>query len=136
VRFFVDENLSPSLTKVCQEAGHEATSVRDRGMLNATDREVSRLCFEEDRILVTNNAVDFLELARESGLHPGLVFLPLGSGEEMRASMAAAIAEIERLAGEQGSDPESLMINGVLEVEEDGGCGRFEFPPVSDPPGS
>lgn len=135
MRFFVDENLTPSLTKVCQEAGYEATSVRDRGMLNATDREVSRLCLDEERILVTNNAVDFLELARESGLHPGLVFLPLGSGEEMRASMAAAIAEIERLAGEDGTDPEGLMINSVLEVEEDGGCGRFEFPP-SDPPGS
>lgn len=105
-------------------------------MLNAADREVSRLCLEEDRILVTNNAVDFLRLAEESGLHPGLVFLPLGSGAEMRASMAAAIAEIERLAGKQGTDPGSLMVNGVLEVEEDGGRKRFEFPPPSDPPGS
>jgi predicted nuclease of predicted toxin-antitoxin system len=132
LRFFVDENLSPSLTKVCQEAGYEATSVRDRGMLNATDREVSRLCLEEDWVLVTNNADDFLELAKESGLHPGLVFLPLGSGGEMRASMATAIAEIERLAGDDGIDPAGLMVNSALEVEEDGNCERFEHPsPVS-----
>jgi predicted nuclease of predicted toxin-antitoxin system len=128
LRFFVDENLSPSLTKVCQEAGYEATSVRDRDMLNATDREVSSLCFSEDWILVTNNAVDFLALADEGGLHPGLVFLPLGSGEQMRAAMSIAIAAIERLAEEEGTDPEGLMINGVLEVDEDGGCERFEYP--------
>jgi predicted nuclease of predicted toxin-antitoxin system len=128
LRFFVDENLSPSLTKVCQEAGYEATSVRDRGMLNATDREVSQLCLEEDRVLVTNNAADFLELAQESGLHPGLVFLPLGSGVEMRALMASAIAEIERLAGEKGIEPAGLMVNSVLEVAEDGGSELFEYP--------
>lgn len=132
MRFFIDENLSPSLSKVCQGAGYDATSVRDRDMLNATDSEVSQLCFEEDRVLVTNNAVDFLELAKESGLHPGLIFLPLGSGEEMRASMATAITEIERLATEAGAEPQELMVNNVLDVDDDGGCERFEYPP---PPG-
>lgn len=98
-------------------------------MLNATDREVSKLCFEEDRVLVTNNADDFLELADRDGLHPGLVFLPLGSGVEMRSSMQLAIAEIERLAAESGSEPAALMVNSVLEVAEDGTCERFEHPP-------
>jgi predicted nuclease of predicted toxin-antitoxin system len=100
VRFFVDENLSPTPTPtpaaVCRDAGHDATSVRDRGMLNATDREVSALCFDEERILATNNAADFLALAERDGPHPGLVFIPLGSGAEMRTSMRTAIAEIER----------------------------------------
>ena len=47
MRFFVDENLSPTLAAICRGAGYDATSVRDRGMLNATDREVSMLCSEE-----------------------------------------------------------------------------------------
>ena len=128
MRFFVDENLSPTLAAVCRDAGYDATSVRDRGMLNATDREVSTLCFEEERILVTNNAVDFLALAEHDRLHPGLVFIPLGSGEEMRTSMRTAITEIERLAAEAGSEPAALMINSVLEVAEDGSCERFEHP--------
>lgn len=119
MRFFIDENLSPSLVQICQEAGYEATSVRDRGMLNATDRQVSELCFEEDRILVINNAVDFLDLAEESGIHPGLVFVPLGSGAETRTSMRMAIEEIERFAAEATEEPESLMVNSVLEVAED-----------------
>jgi predicted nuclease of predicted toxin-antitoxin system len=82
VRFFIDEDLSPKLAEECHRAGYDATSVRDRGMLQAGDREVSALCFAEDRILVTNNAADFLRLAEEEGIHPGLVFLPLGSREE------------------------------------------------------
>ena len=128
MRFFVDENLSPTLAAVCRDAGYDATTVRDRGMLNATDREVSKLCFDEERILVTNNAVDFLALAERDGLHPGLVFIPLGSGEEMRASMRLAIVEVERLAAEVDSEPAELMINSVLEVAEDGSCARFQHP--------
>jgi Domain of unknown function (DUF5615) len=97
-------------------------------MLKATDREVSELCFEEDRILVTNNGVDFLDLAEQSGLHPGLVFIPLGSGAEMRGSMRLAIGEIERLAADAEEEPKGLMINSVLEVDEDGMCERFDHP--------
>lgn len=97
MRFFVDENLTPTLADV--------------------------------RILVTNNAVDFLALALQHGLHPGLIFLPLGSGGEMRASMSTAITEIERLAQMEAVTPMALMVNSVLEVDADGGCERFDHPP-------
>lgn len=98
MRLLIDEDLSPKLAAECHQAGYDATSVRDRKMLRATDREVSALCLEEDRVLVTNNARDFLLLAEEEGLHPGLVFLPLGSQSEMRKWMKVAVKEIERLA--------------------------------------
>jgi predicted nuclease of predicted toxin-antitoxin system len=91
VRFFIDEDLSPRLAEECHQAGYDASTVRDRGMLRANDREVSALCFEEDRVLVTNNSKDFLALARREGLHPGLVFLPLGTQSEMRSWMRAAL---------------------------------------------
>ena len=42
--------------------------------------------------------------------------------------MATAIAEIERLAAEEGTDPATLMTNCVLEVDEEGDCERFEYP--------
>lgn len=128
MRYFIDENLSPTLAEICRDAGYDATSVRDRGMLNATDREVSKLCFEEDRILVTNNADDFLALAKLAGLHPGLVFIPLGSGAEMRTRMEMAIQEIEHLAAEGNTEPATLMVNTVLEVEPGGDCQLFDHP--------
>lgn len=97
-------------------------------MLQASDRQVSALCFSEDRVLVTNNAKDFLQLAAQEGIHPGLVFLPLGSQREMREWMKVAIAEIERLASKLGSSPAALMVNSVVEVDETGRCARFEHP--------
>jgi predicted RecA/RadA family phage recombinase len=97
-------------------------------MLKASDRNVSTLCLSEDRVLVTNNAVDFLRLAKETGVHPGLVFLPLGSREEMRASMKVAIAEIESQADNAGVASADFMINSVIEVAESGACEHFEFP--------
>ena len=128
MRFFIDEDLSPKLVEECHAAGYEATSVRDRNILNATDREVSALCFSEDRVLVTNNADDFLRLAKEADVHPGLVFLPLGSRAEMRSSMVAAIEEIERRAEAVGHTPADFMVNGVIEVAEDGSCEHFAYP--------
>ena len=79
MRFFVDEDLSPALVGPCRDAGYEATCSRDRDMLGMSDREVAALCLDEERVLVSNNAGDFFKLTSASGLHPGLVILPLGS---------------------------------------------------------
>lgn len=128
MRFFIDEDLSPSLTAECHAAGYDATCSRDRGKLGGKDQEVAELCLSEDRILVTNNAADFLALARGKGLHPGLVFVPLATRDRGRAWMKAAIEEIERQAGVAGTKPADLMVNRVLEVAEDGRCELFEHP--------
>jgi predicted nuclease of predicted toxin-antitoxin system len=128
VRFFIDEDLSPSLTAQCHAAGYDATCSRDRGRLGGKDHEIAELCITENRILVTNNASDFLALTREKGLHPGLIFLPLATKNQEQLWMKAAIEEIGRLAKASNVDPADLMINSVLEVNEDGSCERFEHP--------
>ena len=128
MRFFIDEDLSPSLTAQCHAAGYDATCSRDRGKLGGKDHKVAELCISEDRILVTNNASDFLALAEEKGLHPGLIFLPLATKEQEQLWMKAAIEEIGRLAKGAGVDPADLMTNSVLEVAEDGSCECFEYP--------
>lgn len=85
-------------------------------------------------MLVTNNAKDFLGLAEQEGFHPGLVFLPLGSQEEMRSLMRIGIEEIERLASGASTSTATLMINNVLDVDEEGLCNLFEHP-KQIPPG-
>jgi uncharacterized protein DUF5615 len=72
-RFFIDEDLSPTLVTECHRAGYDATCSRNRGKLGVSDRAVAKLCMEEDRILATNNASDFLALAEQTGLHSGLM---------------------------------------------------------------
>jgi len=125
MRFFIDEDLSPSLAVECHAAGYDATTSRDRNRLGGSDRQVAELCLDEERILATNNASDFLTLAKERGIHPGLIFMPLATAAQERAWIKAAIAEIERLADVAAADPAGFMINSVLEVNEDGGCEHF-----------
>jgi predicted nuclease of predicted toxin-antitoxin system len=128
MRFFVDEDLSPALVAECHRAGYDATCGRDRGMLGASDRAVTELCMDEDRILVTNNASDFLALAREAGLHPGLVVMPLAARSQERAWMAAAIESIEVEAKVASRDPAAMMVNRVVEIDEAGRCSHYDYP--------
>jgi predicted nuclease of predicted toxin-antitoxin system len=128
VRFFVDEDLSPALVQDCHQAGYDATCSRDRGMLSASDREVAQLCMDEDRVLVTNNADDFLKLAEDAALHPGLVVMPLAAKSQERAWMATAIESIEQEAGEGGKEPAALMVNHVVEIEDDNTCRHYDYP--------
>lgn len=128
MRFFIDEDLSPALVGPCREAGYEATCSRDRDMLGMSDREVAALCLEEERVLVSNNAGDFFKLTSASGLHPGLVILPLGSRAQEVEWMRLAIAAVEELAAAAGFTPADEMINAVVEVAEDGQCRSFEYP--------
>lgn len=128
MRFFIDEDLSPALVGPCRDAGYEATCSRDRDMLGMSDREVAALCLEEERVLVSNNAGDFFKLTSASGLHPGLIILPLGSRAQEVEWMRVAISTIEELAASGGIAPADQMINTVIEVAGEGSCQTFEYP--------
>jgi predicted nuclease of predicted toxin-antitoxin system len=128
VKLWIDEDLSPSLVEVCHEAGYEATSVRDRGKLSAKDHALAEIVLDEGWVLVTNNAGDFLKLAASAGLHPGLVFIELGSAQQERDWLAAGIAHIEQRASAAEESTEQFMVNHVVEVDESGGCSEYEWP--------
>ena len=97
-------------------------------MLSATDQEVTQLCMDEDRVLVTNNADDFLKLAEDAGLHPGLVVMPLAARSQEQTWMAAAIRSIEQRAEEEGKEPAALMVNHVVGLGHDGACRHYDYP--------
>lgn len=128
MRFFIDEDLSPSLAGECHQSGYDATSTRDRAMLGVPDRVIAELCMDEERILVTNNANDFISLAKDKGLHPGLVVMPLGSRAEECIWIDNAIRHIESLSRDLSVDPAELMINRVVDLDAGGRVSDFEFP--------
>jgi predicted nuclease of predicted toxin-antitoxin system len=128
MRFFVDEDLSPASVAECHRVGYDATCGRDRGMLGASDRAIADLCMDEDRILVTNNAIDFLALAREAGLHPGLVVMPLATRSEERSWMTAVIRSIEEEAKAVSREPAAMMVNRLVEIDEPGQCRHYDYP--------
>lgn len=83
---------------------------------------------DEDRILVTNNASDFLALAEAAGLHSGLVVMPLATRTEERVWMAAAIRSMEEEARSSSREPAATMINRLVEIDEEGRCSHHDFP--------
>ena len=128
MKLWIDEDLSPSLVGVCHETGYEATSVRDRGKLSTKDHALAEILLDDGWVLVTNNAGDFLKLAKGAGLHPGLVFVELGSAQQERVWLAAGIAHVEHRAATAEEPTEQFMVNRVVEVDDTGVCTDYEWP--------
>jgi predicted nuclease of predicted toxin-antitoxin system len=64
VRFFIDECISPSLSRHLNESSlHDAIHPRDRSRLREPDHLVLARAIAEDRIIVAENADDFRKLA-------------------------------------------------------------------------
>lgn len=116
MRLFVDECLSPQLARHLNEAGeHDAIHPRDMGRLGEPDHLVLARCLTEDRVIVTENAVDFRKLVAREELHPGLIILPSVSRD---LSLRLLVDGIANLASR--GEPSDVIVNHVLEVAEDG----------------
>jgi len=125
VKLLLDENLSPRVALALRALGVDAIHVRDRSMFGATDPEVLRRAFMEDRILVTSNVADFVKLARSVEIHGGIVFIEDGDllHEEQQTVLEAAVGLIR---GELGSGRD--MINRVLRIGRNGALGFEDIP--------
>jgi predicted nuclease of predicted toxin-antitoxin system len=74
VKFLLDEHLSPTLVARLATFGCSGVAVPHVGLSGATDRVVWRYAYENDLIVVTTNAKDFLALL-DVEVHPGLIVL-------------------------------------------------------------
>ena len=74
-RFLIDENLSPALVEPARNRGFEAMHVDHLGLRTETDWDLLNVISSQDRVLVTNNAIEFRGRYRDVELHPGVVFL-------------------------------------------------------------
>jgi predicted nuclease of predicted toxin-antitoxin system len=118
VRFFIDECISPSLSRHLNESGlHDAIHPRDRGRLREPDHVVFARAIAEDRIIVTENADDFRKLAAGVELHPGLIILPSIARTEAQRLMDRAI---EHLVSLNADRPHDAAVNSVLTITEAG----------------
>jgi predicted nuclease of predicted toxin-antitoxin system len=76
VRFLIDEMFSPAVARHLTDLGHDARHVRDLGLAGRTDDEVLDRATTEDRVVVTENAVDFVPLL-DAAASAGLVTAPV-----------------------------------------------------------
>ena len=111
------------LARRLNETGeHDAVHPRDRGRLGEPDHVVLARCVAEDRVIVTENAVDFRKLVARAELHPGLIVLPSVARDQSLRLLEAAIVHLSALG-----DAPSVMVNYVLEVND---TGQFTLSPL------
>lgn len=117
MNFFVDECLSPSLVRYLNGLGYDAVHPRDLGRLGETDRAIFARAIDEDRIVVTENASDFRDLAAAVDIHAGLIILPSVERSKAQALMGLVVAD---LLARGGSRPADAIVNTALIIDEDG----------------
>jgi predicted nuclease of predicted toxin-antitoxin system len=112
VKLLIDEDLSPQLAARCADKGIYAAAVVHVGLSGRSDRTVWRYSFENDFVVVTVNARDFVNLI-EGEVHRGLIILREGdlSRDEQWRRLELALDRILRNA-----DPAGYMVNRVVEV--------------------
>lgn len=125
MRLFIDECLSPRLAHHLNMTGeHDAAHPRDVARLGDPDHIVLARCLAEDRVIVTENAIDFRKLvARQEDIHPGLILLPCVSRDASLRLIEDAIAFLGTIG-----NPPDVMVNHVLEVTEAGTFTLFPLP--------
>lgn len=120
MKLLLDENLSPWVAQVlCRQDGIDACHVRDRGMLGTPDTQVLDRAFEEERIVVTCNIDDFVDLASDREIHAGVILIEQGSlrREAQLDLLRKAIAAI----GQQGdlvNRAQRIALDGTMSFED------------------
>ena len=129
MKLWFDEDLSPTLVALANSLGLLATCNRDRGLLNATDRELCAAAHAEDWVIVTDNGRDYRALCRGQEMQPGIVLVPADRGLALQRTLTeTVIAWITRRATNDGVATADFMINKVVEIDEAGGCTEEELP--------
>jgi predicted nuclease of predicted toxin-antitoxin system len=109
MRFLVDEMFGSEASSRLRDAGHDAIHVDELGLAGAEDREVLARAADEDRVVVTENAADFVPLL-DARIAAGLTVPPvvialkrsLPSGA---AAMHRALAKRLAAWADQNPDP-------------------------------
>ena len=79
MRFKLDENLPVELAELFRDAGHDAVTVLDQGLMGARDSDLASVCMREGRAIVTFDT-DFADIRTyPPGAYHGLVVFRLDS---------------------------------------------------------
>lgn len=113
MNILLDENISPALATPLNQKGVPTQAVAHIGLSGTDDPTVWAHAFSQDQVVVTLNAGDFLNLAAEVELHPGLIVLRVAglSRSEQWAHIEPAIDYC--LAEEKAN---RNLVNRVIEI--------------------
>jgi hypothetical protein len=100
MRFYLDEDLSDQVAVIGREIGLDIVSSHECGRDGLTDEEQLRQAAVDERIFVTRNYRDFVQLTRrffaDQWPHAGVLFLPRSLANDDFAGIARALATFAR----------------------------------------
>jgi predicted nuclease of predicted toxin-antitoxin system len=123
LRFLVDEDVSPAHVAQLNKLGHYAVHVAHVGLAGRSDRAQVEYAIENTLIIITKNVEDFLDLAADVDVHPGMIVLRDGSLR--RTEEWAWIEPVIRHLADNAIDP----INKVVDVTGPGVFTVRDIPP-------
>ena len=124
MKLLIDENLSPLLARWANELGLEAEAAIYVGLQAEPDLRVWRHAYDHSQIVVTVNVADFIRLANDVDLHPGVIALR-EAGLDRRAQWERLREAIAFIKQHCGGD----LINQLLEVRGAGDLILHAIPP-------
>ncbi len=88
IKFYADEHVARAVIRGLRERGADVLTVREAGLLGASDRKHIERAHQERRVVFTQDA-DFLRLHAEGVPHAGIVFARQGTsvGDVIRGLM-------------------------------------------------
>ena len=109
MRVCLDELYSPKIAAELRTRGHDAISVHDRpGLVALPDAQLFALMAAEQRALVTENAIDYVPLARALALegrsHLGLVLTSSASLPRSRHTIGRFVRALDAFLAERPAD--------------------------------
>jgi hypothetical protein len=109
MRVCLDELYSPKIAAELRSRGHDAISVHDRpGLVALPDAQLFDRMAAEERAIVTENAIDYVPLARalalESQSHFGLVLTSSASLRRSRNTIGRFVRALDAFLVERPAD--------------------------------
>jgi predicted nuclease of predicted toxin-antitoxin system len=118
----IDECCSKGLVGVAEKLGHAAQLTREVRSLGkqASDADIHAFAKRNEAIVVTANAVDFMDLAGAGKGHPGMILLPSTPAKKAAALFKKVLPVAEKVFASQ----QSMFV----EIDEDGTITSFQLP--------
>ena len=98
LRLLIDEDTQDArLVSVLRMAGHDVLTVNEAGLPGQADSAVLAYAFQDNRIVLTMNCRDFLELHNAGGSHSGIVGIYKDRDPRKNMAFAAIAAALTNL---------------------------------------
>ena len=112
MRFLLDQNQSPLLAELLNNAGHDAIHVRDIGLRQATDSEILSQAKREQRVLISADT-DFGELLASSRDHtPSVLLLRRHDRRRVQAVAELILANLDTIT-------DDLDVGAIVVFDQD-----------------